>query len=214
MNSRSCQFGLFALIFLGGLGCASRPPLENPAVLQAGSQSNSRVCENPLLVSPGQPTPEGYDEIYGRVLDALDDYFPIKSASRYSGTIETMPRIAPGYEQIWKPSTPDSRQRLLATFQTMRHYAIAKIWAGERGGYRVQIEIYKELEDLQTPSLSTSTTPVFRDQALLDRRVEVITGPRSAEKQWIPAGEAPHRDFAFEQAILRKIQESDPRDRR
>lgn len=196
-----------ALSVLGALGCASRPPLDNPALIQVGPNAT----ENPVLVSPGQPTGAGYDDVYNRVLNSLDDYFPIKSASRYSGTIETMPQVAPGYEQPWKISTPDSRQRLLATFQTMRHYAVAKIWAGERGGFRVSIEVYKELEDLPNTSLATSSTPIFRDATSLDRRGDVISSPRSADKQWIPAGDAPHRDFAFEQIILRKIQAAEGR---
>ena len=191
-----------ALSVLGIAGCASMPPLDNPALIQPGPNAT----ENPVLLAPGQPTPAGYDEIYSRVLDALDDYFEIKPASRYSGVIETIPRIAPGFEQFWKTSTPDSHQRLLATFQTMRHYAVAKIWAGERGGYRVSIEVYKEQEILNSAPLSASATPIFRDSATVDRRSEVISGPRSAEPLWFPAGAAPHRDFAFEQIILRKIQ--------
>ena len=191
-----------ALSLLGGVGCASVPPLDNPALIQAGPNAT----ENPVLLAPGQPTPEGYEEIYNRVLDTLDDYFEIKPASRYSGVVETLPRIAPGYEQPWKTTTPDARQRLLATFQSMRHYAVARIWAGERGGYRVSIEVYKELEDLQVPLLNTGSLPIFRDSATLDRRSDVISSPRSPEYQWIPAGPAPHRDFAFEQIILRKIQ--------
>ena len=191
-----------ALSVLGAAGCASMPPLDNPALIQSGPNAT----ENPVLLAPGQPTPEGYEEIYNRVLDALDDYFEIKPASRYSGVIETLPRLAPGFEQPWKITTPDARQRLIATFQTMRHTAVAKIWAGERGGYLVSIEVYKELENLGTPSITASSTPIFRDSATVDRRSEVIAGPRSAETQWIPAGAAPHRDFAFEQIILRKIQ--------
>ena len=207
MNWRTRAKQAVAVSVLGGIGCASRPPLDNPALIQAGPNA----AENPVLLAPGQPTPEGYEEIYNRVLDSLDDYFPIKPASRYSGVIETLPQIAPGYEQPWKISTPDTHQRLLATFQTMRHYAVAKIWAGERGGYRVSIEVYKELEDLPRPSVAGSSTPIFRDTTSLDRRAEVISGPRSAEKQWIPAGPAPHRDFAFEQVILRKIQAAEGR---
>ncbi len=202
MNWRTRAKWGIALSVLGAAGCASRPPLDNPALIQA----EGNFTENPVLLAPGQPTPEGYEEIYNRVLDSLDDYFPIKPASRYSGVIETLPQLAPGYEQPWKISTPDSRQRLLATFQTMRHRAVARIWAGETGGYRVSIEVYKELEDLPRPSLAASTSPVFVDASSIDRRAEVITGPRSPERIWIPAGTAPHRDFAFEQIILRKIQ--------
>jgi hypothetical protein len=157
-------------------------------------------------VSSDQPTPEGYAEVYERALDALDDYFNIVPSSRYSGVIQTYPRVAPGYEQPWKPSTLSSRERWLATFQSIRHTATVRILAGERGGFRVNVEVYKELEDLPRPILAASTAAVFRDAASVNRQAEVIGGPTSVEPQWIPAGPYPHRDYAFEQAILRKIE--------
>src|SRR5471030_777346 len=93
-------------------GCASVAPLENPVMVKPKPS-----CENPVLVAPGAPDPTSYAQIYECVLDTLDDYFEIKPTSRYAGHIETVPRIAPGFEQPWKASSPDSRERLIATFQ-------------------------------------------------------------------------------------------------
>jgi hypothetical protein len=186
------------------LGCASVPPLDNPLQVRPGDADE----ENPVLLAPGLPTPEGYAEVYDRVLDAVDDYFDIKPASRYSGVIETYPRVAPGYEQFWKPSTHDVHERLKATLQSMRHYARIRIVAGDRGGYRVFVEVFKELEIVPTPLGSNSPRALLQDSSGVDRRAEVIVGPRSAEPQWIPAGPAPHRDYNFEQVILKKIQRS------
>src|SRR5687767_7138400 len=132
------------VVAVGLTGCAAVPPVENPALVQPGADD----VENPVLVAPGLPTPAGYAEVYERVLDAVDDYFEFKPGSRYAGQVETLPRVAPGLEQPWKPGSPDRRERLLATLQTIRHYAIVRVWAGERGGYRVYVEVYKELEDL------------------------------------------------------------------
>lgn len=188
----------------GVVGCASIPPLDNPALIRPGDSDP----ENPVLVSPGQPTPEAYDEIYTRVLDALDDYFDVKPSSRYSGIIETMPKVAPGFEQPWKPGSPSRYERLHATFQSIRHTAKATITAGDRGGYRVYIEVFKEIEVLRMPAVATSSTSIFRDSSGADRRAELVVGPRSPEPQWVPAGSTPHRDFALEQQILRKIQRS------
>jgi hypothetical protein len=188
------------------VGCASSPPLDNPIKVRAGD------IENPILVAPGQPSASDaarlYTEVYDRVLDALDDYFPIKPSSRHSGVIETEPQVAAGFEQFWKPGTPDNRQRLLATFQSIRHTAVARIEPGEQGGFRVYIEVFKELEDLSRPILQASTNPIFRDSPTVDRSAQVITGPRATEAQWIPAGPAPHRDYEFEQAILWKIRKA------
>jgi hypothetical protein len=186
---------------MGLCGCASRPPLDNPSLIRPGDSD----LENPVLLSPGQPTPEGYAEVYERVLNAIDDYFEIKASSRYAGTIETKPRTAAGYEQFWKPSTPDVQERLKATFQSMRHYCRAKIEAGERGGYRVSIEVYKELEVVLVPLNSPSSTVLIQDSVGISRQPEVILTPRTGDWQWMPAGDAPHRDHAFEQVILRKI---------
>lgn len=178
-------------------GCASIPPLENPALVRPGPS----IVENPVILEPGMPTPEGYREVYERVLDVVDDYFEIKPSSRYSGQIDTLPRIAPGYEQWWKPGSPDARERLLATFQTIRHRAVVHIWAGERGGYRVYVEVYKELEDLGTPSAARYGSATFREAPTVERQLEIATVQSSAPG-WIPQG----RDPAFEQVILRKIQ--------
>ncbi len=183
-----------AILAVGGAGCASVPPVENPALVIPGGP-----VENPADVT-GLPTPDGYARVYEKALDALDDYFDLKPGSRLGGQIETLPRSAPGYEQPWKPGSPDSRERMLATLQTIRHRAVVTIWAGERGGYRVGVEVYKELEDLARPTAIQAGNAVFREAATVDRRAEVV-GAVAADRTWIPQG----RDPAFEDVILRKI---------
>ena len=153
----------------------------------------------------GQPGCAGYDEIYERVLDALDDYFELMPSSRYSHVVQTFPRLAPGYEQPWKGSTPSPSERLLATFQTLRHYAIARIVEAENGGYRVTIEVYKEQENNGGTLLSLGGRSLMRPSTDLEKRSELVDGPRTPEGNWLPAGKYPHRDFAFEQVILQKI---------
>jgi hypothetical protein len=172
-------------------GCAGLPPVENPALVVPADTS---------ATATGVPTPDGYARVYEKALDALDDYFEIKPGSRYSGQIETLPRPAGGYEQPWKPGSPDPRERLLATVQSIRHRALVTISPGEYGGYRVSVEVYKELEDLPRPVSSQNGSAAFREAATVDRRVEVVQAVASAP-DWIPQG----RDPAFENVILRKI---------
>lgn len=192
---RLYRYGFLSV--LGVAGCASVPPVDNPALVQPG------CVENPVLLAPGLPTPDGYAAVYERVLDAVDDYFNIKPGSRYSGRIETEPRIAPGFEQPGKPGSPDRHERLLATLQSIRHRAVVEIQAGERGGYTVYVEVLKELEVLPQPALAVAGPAAFRQAPIVTQRQAIVTAD-AIEGNWIPLG----RDTAMEQAILRRIQSS------
>ncbi len=185
----------------GLAGCAAVPPVENPVLVRP--HSNSGTEENPILVVPGKPTPEGYAHVYERVLEAVNDYFEILPGPRYAGQIETKPKTASGYEQPWKYSSPDPRERLLATLQSLRHYAVVRIMPGERGGFKVYVEVYKELEEVALPPGSPRGSATFRDLPTVDRRIEVTGLTTPTTRTWIPVG----RDPAYEQVLLRKIQE-------
>lgn len=184
----------------GLTGCATAPPLDNPVLVR----SNPDGIENPILVSPGVPTAASYREVFEKCIDILDDYFVILEANPYDGRIVTQPRIAPGYEQIWKAGNPDPRDRLLATFQTIRQTAVVEIRTGERGGYLIYVEVVKELEDLPRPNRATVGNAVFRESPTVDRQVEVVgVGAASGSRAWFRVG----RDFCFEQLLLRRIRE-------
>lgn len=194
------RFLAFALLF-PATGCLLVPPQDNPANIRVAE------CENPCLVSPGEPDGSSYAKLYETVIDVLDDDFDLKPTSRYSGQIETLPRVAPGFEQPWKGGSPDLRERLLATNQSIRHRAAVQISPGERGGYRVFVEVFKEREDLPVPvgvqaSSTTAGIAVFQETPSVDRKAE-LTAAEAGSQRWIPAG----RDFAFEQKILRKIRD-------
>src|SRR5207248_3862344 len=107
--------------------------------------------ENPVLVSPGVPTARSYQDVFEKTIDILDYYFVIRTADPYDGRILTVPRIAPGYEQPWKPGNPGARDRLLSTLQTTRQTAAGTIRTGERGGYLVYVEVLREMEGLARP---------------------------------------------------------------
>ncbi len=195
MRARLATLGVTLLV---AGGCATVAPLDNPVLVKPAPIS----CENPVLVAPGQPDPTSYADVYENVLDVVDDYFELKPTSRYAGHIETKPRIAPGFEQPWKHSSPDARERLIATFQTVRQYAVIDIWAGDRGGYRIAVEVRRELLDLERPVNTRAGNAVFQE-ATVERRYDLVGTESSSDIQWIPAG----RDYAFEQLLLRRIQE-------
>jgi hypothetical protein len=179
-------------------GCATTPPLDNPVLVRAPD-----AVENPVLVSPGMPTGAAYREVFEKTIDILDDYFELLPPDPYDGRILTKPRIAPGYEQFWKPGNPDTRGRLLATFQTIRQTATARIWAGEHGGYLVNVVVVKELEDLPRPTQARIGNALFQEAPGVDRVLEVVTGETTADRTWFRVG----RDYALEQQILRRIRD-------
>jgi hypothetical protein len=177
----------------------TRAPIDNPTPIR-GSAS---AVENPVLVSPGQPTAAAYHEVFEKTVQVMSEYFDLLPPNPYDGRIVSYPRIAPGYEQFWKRGNPDSRGRLLATFQTIRQTATAEIRAGERGGYLVYIVVDKELEDLQRPSQARNGAAVFNDVPSVDRQFEVVGPEAPTANGWFKVG----RDYAFEQLLLRRIRD-------
>ena len=194
------RFGWLAAVSAAG-GCAATPPVDNPVLVRP--HLDYGTAENPIVVVPGAPTPEGYAYVYERVLEAVNDYFETLPGPRHAGQIDTKPRTAAGYEQPWKYGSPNRRERLLATLQSVRHRAVVRIAPGERGGFRVYVEVLKEVEDLASPIGALRGTATFRELPRIDRRVDVTGQTIPVSTAWIPAG----RDPAYEQVILRKIQD-------
>jgi hypothetical protein len=187
------------VVFACATGCtATSPPLSNPLVVR-----NTAEIENPVLVSPGQPTAASYREVFEKAIEVLDDYFELQTPNPYEGKITTKPRVAPGYEQFWKSGNPDPRQRLFATFQSVRQTATVEIRAGDRGGYLVYVVVERELEDVPRPALATVGNAVFQESPTVDRQLEVVTGDTTTNRSWFKVG----RDYAFEQEILRRIRQ-------
>ena len=186
-----------SLLGLAG-GCASAPPLDNPLLVRKADG-----IENPILVSPGAPTGRSYQDVFEKAIDILDDYFVIRSADPYDGRILTYPRIAPGYEQPWKPGNPGTRERLMSTFQTTRQTAAVTIRTGERGGYLVNVEVLRELEDKPLPARA-SIGAVFQESPTVDRQLDVVGAPAvTPGRGWFVIG----RDYALEQLILQRLRE-------
>jgi hypothetical protein len=179
-------------VMLGG--CATGPLLENPAFVRP---DKAPAVENPLYIPQG---PLSYAKVYETILDVLDDIWEIAYTNRYEGRIETIPKVAPGLEQSWKPGSPDFYQRLYAYLQTVRHRCIVLITTADDGGYFIDLKVFKELEDLPVPLRSTAGMASFRNPTTVERQFEVIEPPLY-ETNWIPIG----RDYKLEQVLLEKI---------
>ena len=117
--------------------------------------------------------------------------------------------IAPGYEQPWKPGSPDHYERLLVTLQPYRYRCELRIREAAPSGYFVQVTVRKELKDYPAPSNQFVAIPVFGDVGTVDRDQFLVVDPdvtspiTNPGERWIPKG----RDIAIEQAILQKLQQ-------
>jgi hypothetical protein len=175
-------------------GCATGPLQENPLLYRP---EKSVPCENPVYVPQG---PMAYARVFEKVYDILQDYWDIAYANRYDGRIETFPRVAPGIGQFWRAGSPDVWQRLLATTQTIRHRGIVVISTADDGGYFIDVKVFKELEDLATPTRTTAGEATFLLRTTVERQFEVVDAGMF-ERDWIPIG----RDHELEQVILERI---------
>jgi hypothetical protein len=181
-------------------GCMTGPLLDNPVLLQPGDPG---YTGNPVYVPL---PPRTYRLVFEKVIDVLDDYYEIAAYNYFEGRIETLPRIAPGLEQPWKAGSPDFDQRLLATFQTIRHRAVVTIEAAAGGsGFFIDVKVYKELEDLERPTRATAGAASFRSDPTLERQFEVIDASTPPTHDWIPVG----RDLKLEQVILQRLAKLD-----
>lgn len=184
------------------LGCQNlSPAFDMPIILPIGTEPNQDT--NPVYI----PLPK---KEYGRVIETtlqiLYDYgFEIADSNRYSGTIETVPRTAPGLFLLFKAGSPDLYERLLATTQSYRNRVTVIVQpadpqGAEHGGYFVEFIVRKELEDVPRPIRSTIGGSVFRMEATVDRQTEVIDVGHF-ESGWIYKG----RDPYIEQELIRRF---------
>jgi hypothetical protein len=196
MGRRFLAVGALAVMIAAGGCSATGPLLDNPVLLRPAATG---PVENPVYVPLGA-SQTSYRKVFEQVIDVVDDYFDIAESNMYAGLIRTHPRVAPGLEQFFKPGSPDFDQRLLATLQSVRHYAVVKIDGARDGGYWVDVKVFNELENVERPLRATAGAAAFRSDTTLDREYEVVEeAPHSGG--WIPIGE----DVKMEQEILARI---------
>jgi hypothetical protein len=177
-------------------GCMTGPLRENPLLFRADVPTS----DNPVFVPLG-PNPRVYGAFFEKVMDVITDYnFEIAFSNRYDGRIETFPTVAPGIGQPWKAGSPDFYQRLLASFQSIRHRAVVLIQPAQDGGYFIEVQVLKELEDLPRPARATASAVVFRGDVTVERQYEVVEAA-VYDSAWIPIG----RDAKIEQILLDRI---------
>lgn len=183
MRIRLIVAALATLAALGQAGCAL-PGLREAA-----------ATPNPLVVPSSD-----FEAIWKTTVAVVDDYFDIASENRLSRRIVTHPVMAATLLEPWRGDSVGFDQRLEATLQSIRRFAIIQVNPAPGGGYTVKVEVHKQLEDLPKPERQAGGRSIFVYQFPVNRTREIV-GPVPLPYGWIDRG----RDPALEQAILKRI---------
>ena len=128
------------------------------------------IVENPLVIPFGD-----FEYVWQQTIEVVDEYFDISSENRTDGRIETYPQVAATLLSPWRGDSVGFKERFEATLQSERRRAIVQVTSA-KGGYAIQIEVYKELEDLPHPAFATTGDATFRVEQPM-RREQPVAGP-------------------------------------
>lgn len=196
--ARMPPLGILAMAAALTAGCAVGPDVANPLHVPAAAPE----LENPMFLPPGQ-THQGYELVFHRIYDVVNQDFEIASSNRFAGRIETHWLTTAGYVDLPRLRLYSHYQNTEAMLQTVRRRAEIEIAEAEVGGYTVRVRVFKELEDLPHPMRTGAGAAVFRYESQPERQHEVVTETLPA-RGWIPYG----RDHSFEQVLLAKIRKA------
>jgi hypothetical protein len=175
------------------------------------------VMVQPVMVQPvmAQPLPPSYANpvfvpiadpqcTWEQVVDVVDDYFriereePVRVAGNTmtEGTLTTAAQVSPTILEPWHRDTADWPQRVENSLQSMRRRAVVRVVPAP-GGHWIDVQVFKELEDLRRPEQATAGGATFRYDDSLTRIVNPV-GDQQATQGWIAQG----RDAPLEQQII------------
>jgi hypothetical protein len=158
--------------------------------------------------------------VWKRLVDVVDDYFKIESEQRVvfadgiptEGRIDTFPQTGATLFEPWRGDSVGFRERLESTFQSIRRSSTVRL-APDPAGWRLDVEVLKELENLPRPMQATTGGASFRNDDSLYRYgsplptlgEQIGEQPRPVANPtrnagWIPIG----RDPLLERRILDK----------
>ncbi len=203
----AARAALAFLVAVGASGCASGPSSWK---LPEWELPQWKVPDLTQLFTPPPPVPnpmpvpsEDFDLVWNRSVAQVNRHFPIASENRLAGTIRTESEMTGTLIEPWTGDAATFRDRLEATLQTIRRFAVVHVEPGPTGGYLVKVEVFKELEDLAKPASQPAGRAAYYNDFPVNRTRQVV-GTVQTPLGFIPKG----RDTALEQIILRQIREA------
>lgn len=188
------------------------------------------------IIGPGGPTlpgpppspsnavvipPLDAEAIWMKMVDVADDYFKVQSEQRVvfangvptEGRIDTYPQTGATLLEPWRRDSVGFRERLESTLQSIRRTATMRL-IPDPAGWRIEVTVNKELENLPRPMRATTGAASFRNDDSLYRYgtplptlgQQIGDAPRPVASPtptigWIPLG----RDPLLEQKMLEKL---------
>ena len=187
-----------ALLLLAPLGCTSGPPYAGLAPM-----GETVSCQNPVFLPDSN-----HERVWETVVDVIDDYFKIELEEPVrqigpvltEGRLNTFPKVGATLLEPWHGDSVGTAERLESTLQSIRRNAEVKV-TPDKGGYWVEVAVFKELEEVTEPTFASAGAATFRNDASLTRVVSPV-GEQEINDGWIPLG----RDAALEQRIVGQLQ--------
>lgn len=145
--------------------------------------------------------------MWDKVVDVVDDYFQVDREDRVRlegdvltvGRIDTHPQTGATLFEPFREDSATFYEKLESTFQSTRRRAQLIVEPTD-AGYRIEVLVFKELEDVPRPENSTVGLAMTRHDTSNKHFVAPVAG-QPAMAGWIPKG----RDHALEQQILGKL---------
>ncbi len=218
LRATVCSFVFLSVVTLGGCGWGPPascglwqpgPPLGE--LLAHTPQGPSPFASGAILMQNTTFVPlTNRDVVWDQVVDVVDDYFRIERERRVrlvgnvltEGRIDTFPQ---GGATVLEPHMKDSVGRMNrweSTFQAIRRQATVRVIPAQ-GGFLVEVQVDKQLEDLPQPDRATAGAATFRHDTSLHSGRMARASNFETPRMWIDKG----RDPALEQRILADIQE-------
>ena len=157
---------------------------------------------NPVFV----PVPDP-EVVFNAMVDVVDDHFRIQREERVRlvdntltvGVIETWTEMSSTLAEPWRSDTVSFYDKLESTFQAYRRYAKVMVVPAE-GGFNVQVNVFKELEDVPKPLYATAGSGTLRNETS-QMHVPIVAGQQPTVTGWIPQG----RDQNLEQKMMNQL---------
>lgn len=199
MNPIECRW-ILVLVFalVPASGCRLHEALSG--LHQSNPPPQAALAQNPMYVPLSDR-----EFLWTQLVDTVDDYFDIEREERVrsvggvltEGQLDTFPQAGATILEPWRKDSSPGFERRYATLQSIRRRAAVQVRPQVDGGYLVDLQVYKELEDVSQPEFSTVSLDELRHDGSLRRPgTDLQGGP--VTRGWIPMG----RDTMLEQRML------------